>query len=79
MYTSAEDESSALAKSNMFSLTGSKFLGAVGRSLDLGMHNCLTECCQHVRLFFSPLFLRNLIGVQGFGRTVFSGTIYTLI
>ncbi|CAA6656301.1 unnamed protein product [Spirodela intermedia] len=41
MYTSIDDEPSVLAKSNMFSLTGSKFLGAVGRSLDLGGQTAL--------------------------------------
>ncbi|MQL79673.1 hypothetical protein Taro_012117 [Colocasia esculenta] len=41
MYTSPGDEASPLLKSNMFSLSGSEFLGAVGRSMDLGMFDLL--------------------------------------
>ncbi|XP_078447944.1 traB family protein [Wolffia australiana] len=41
MYASDDGDNSGTAKSSMFSLTGSKFLGAVGRSLDLGGQTAL--------------------------------------
>lgn len=39
MYTSNDDENGPKLKSNMFSLSGDGFLGAVGRSLNLGELN----------------------------------------
>lgn len=44
MYTSIDDENGPKLKSNMFSLSGDGFFGAVGRSLNLGepnFHSCL--------------------------------------
>uniref|UniRef100_A0A1D1Z5Q6 TraB domain-containing protein n=1 Tax=Anthurium amnicola TaxID=1678845 RepID=A0A1D1Z5Q6_9ARAE len=41
MYTSSDDETSPLLKSNMFSMSGSKFVGAIGRSIDLGGQSAL--------------------------------------
>ncbi|XP_043717028.1 uncharacterized protein LOC122665036 [Telopea speciosissima] len=41
MYTSNEDESGPQLKSNMFSLSGAGFFGAVGRSLNLGGQTAL--------------------------------------
>lgn len=38
MYTSNEDELGQKLRSNMFSLTGTGFFGAVGRSINLGKH-----------------------------------------
>lgn len=39
MYTSNDDENGPKLKSNMFSLSGDGFFGAVGRSLNLGERN----------------------------------------
>lgn len=36
MYASMDDESGQELKSNMFSLSGNGFFGAVGRSINLG-------------------------------------------
>lgn len=41
MYTSNDDELGPQIKSNMFSLTGTGFFGAVGRSINLGEYKFL--------------------------------------
>eukprot|EP00268_Persea_americana_P049165 TRINITY_DN5244_c0_g1_i5.p1 TRINITY_DN5244_c0_g1~~TRINITY_DN5244_c0_g1_i5.p1 ORF type:complete len:249 (-),score=45.08 TRINITY_DN5244_c0_g1_i5:700-1446(-) len=41
MYTSNDDESLPLLRSNMFSLSGARFLGAVSRSINLGGQTAL--------------------------------------
>lgn len=41
MYTSNEAEDAPLLKSNMFSLSGSKFFGAINRSINLGGQSAL--------------------------------------
>lgn len=38
MYASADDQNAPLLNSNMFSLSGAKFFGAISRSINLGIH-----------------------------------------
>lgn len=38
MYATADDELGKQLRSNMFSLSGTGFFGAVGRSINLGKH-----------------------------------------
>nr|DAD48024.1 TPA_asm: hypothetical protein HUJ06_017961 [Nelumbo nucifera] len=55
MYTSNEDEPSTQLRSNMFSLSGAGFFGAVGRSINLG--KCQFRLKYAFRMyFFSFLF-----------------------
>lgn len=42
MYASMDDESGQQLKSNMFSLSGNGFFGAVGRSINLGKKLTIT-------------------------------------
>lgn len=39
MYTSEDDYPGKELRSNMFSLSGTEFFGAIGRSVDLGKNN----------------------------------------
>jgi len=41
MYTSSNTEPGQWLRSNMFSLSGAEFVGAVGRSINLGKLWCL--------------------------------------
>lgn len=44
MYTSTNAEDAPLLKSNMFSLSGAKFFGAVNRSINLGKPMQIIVC-----------------------------------
>jgi hypothetical protein len=47
MYVSSDSSDEPLLKSNMFSLGGSKFFGAVNRSINLGKSNRPLSCVYH--------------------------------
>lgn len=48
MYTSNDGELGQQLKSNMFSLTGNGFFGAVGRSINLGKYEVLAIAILHL-------------------------------
>ena len=57
MYVSSDSSDEPLLKSNMFSLGGSKFFGAVNRSINLGKEQPSTGLCNCVYHFSSAMEL----------------------
>ena len=65
MYVSTDSSDEPLLKSNMFSLGGSKFFGAVNRSINLGKSDRPLPCVYHFSSAMERLRPADFVGFFG--------------